>query len=194
MRDDPRNDVRHRLVWAAVSLGVAALTLVWLAPPDPGGSGPARVARGASASAYRWVADVVAGAPAWAAGLLDVATWGAVAALAVVLAVVCLGGLRRGEAGVVAGSVVAGAAATAAYLLSEALKVMIVEERACRVVALAHAVIDCPERGDWSFPSNHTVVAAGFAAGLVMLRPLLGWLVVPLAAAAGALRVIGGAH
>jgi undecaprenyl-diphosphatase len=52
----------------------------------------------------------------------------------------------------------------------------------------------CPPVGDWSFPSNHSVIAAGAAATLVLIWRTLAWAVVPLAAVMAFSRVFVGVH
>ncbi|GAA2041673.1 hypothetical protein GCM10009740_37500 [Terrabacter terrae] len=87
-----------------------------------------------------------------------------------------------------------GATATvAAYVLSEVVKGVVREARPCRAMAV-HTVAACPAANDWSWPSNHAVIAAGLATAVVALSPLWWRLVVPLALAVGVSRVLVGAH
>ncbi|NLU84177.1 phosphatase PAP2 family protein [Rhodococcus sp. HNM0569] len=84
-----------------------------------------------------------------------------------------------------------GVGVVVAYLASELVKTVVTEERPCRAeVVLA----ECPEVGDWSFPSNHTGIAFGLAAAVGILVPRLLWAALPVAALAGAARVLQGAH
>lgn len=69
------------------------------------------------------------------------------------------------------------------------------EERPCRALRTgADLVAECPAAGDWSFPSNHSTLAAGLAVGLAVLWPRLVAITLPLAGAAALLRVLVGVH
>ncbi|WP_258194601.1 phosphatase PAP2 family protein [Rhodococcus sp. OK519] len=83
-----------------------------------------------------------------------------------------------------------------AYGLSEVVKVLVSEERPCRVEL---ALADCPAAGDWSFPSNHTVIAVGLATAIVlaterMLSSLQRGLVIGSAVLIGLARILQGVH
>lgn len=83
-----------------------------------------------------------------------------------------------------------------AYALSEMVKSLVGEDRPCRTQV---ALPDCPAVGDWSFPSNHTVIAVGLATAIVLaseqaLSSLQRGLVIALAALIGAARVLQGVH
>ncbi|MGW4473457.1 phosphatase PAP2 family protein [Nonomuraea sp. NPDC004354] len=79
-----------------------------------------------------------------------------------------------------------------AYVLSEGIKLLIKEERPCRGGIATIAA--CPPVGDWSFPSNHSVLAAASAGALVLVWRRLAWLVLPLAAVMAFSRVFVGVH
>jgi undecaprenyl-diphosphatase len=81
-----------------------------------------------------------------------------------------------------------------AYGMSEALKLVVDEERPCRVVAGAEVIAHCPAMGDWSFPSNHATLAAGIGVGIALLRPRLAAIALPLAAGVALARVAAGVH
>ncbi|WP_305092469.1 phosphatase PAP2 family protein [Prescottella sp. R16] len=91
---------------------------------------------------------------------------------------------------------VGGVGVVVAYVLSEVVKAFVSEDRPCRTQV---ALPDCPAPGDWSFPSNHTVIAVGIATVIVLasekvLSALQRWLVVALAALIGLARVLQGVH
>lgn len=79
-----------------------------------------------------------------------------------------------------------------AYVSSEILKIFIMEERPCRGGVATIAA--CPPVGDWSFPSNHSVIAVGAAATLTLIWRTLAWVVFPLAAVMAFSRVFVGVH
>lgn len=83
-----------------------------------------------------------------------------------------------------------------AYALSEVVKSFVSEDRPCRVQL---TLPDCPAAGDWSFPSNHTVIAVGLATAIVlaterMLSTLQRGLVAALAVLIALARVLQGVH
>lgn len=88
---------------------------------------------------------------------------------------------------------VAALGVVAAYVLSEVVKGVVEEERPCRALRVP-TLASCPAPGDWSWPSNHATIAGGLATAVVVLAPVWWRLVVPLALAVGASRVLTGAH
>ncbi|MCO1579394.1 phosphatase PAP2 family protein [Crossiella sp. SN42] len=80
------------------------------------------------------------------------------------------------------------------YAVSEALKLVLQEERPCRAVAGAAAITHCPEVGDWSFPSNHATLAAGSAFALAFVWRRTAWWLLPLAVLMAGSRVFLGVH
>ncbi|MEU9919376.1 phosphatase PAP2 family protein [Streptomyces sp. NPDC051001] len=103
--------------------------------------------------------------------------------------------IRRKDTQGIAGSVLTGLGTVVAYAVSEAVKLVVDEERPCRALRAGVAsVAECPGVGDWSFPSNHATLAAGLAVGLAVLRPRLTAITLPLAGAAALLRVLVGVH
>lgn len=89
--------------------------------------------------------------------------------------------------------VTAGAGTVAAYLISEAVKLVVTEPRPCQTLDI-QTVLTCPASGDWSWPSNHSVLASAFATACVLAVPALGKLVAPLALVVAASRVAAGVH
>ena len=155
---------------------------VWVTLLAPGGLGnpqPELVTGGVSADVYRATLNTV---PGWLSGC-------AVAGLLALAALLAWAGRRRP-----ARLVLAGVGAVVAYLGSEAIKLVVDEERPCRALAPVDAWLPCPPVGDWSFPSNHATVAGALAAGLIMIAPRLAVLAVPLALLVAVARVAGGVH
>jgi undecaprenyl-diphosphatase len=124
-----------------------------------------------------------------------VATEGALVILGMLLVWMWAAAIRRKDPRGIVGSVLTGLGTVAAYAVSEAVKLVVDEERPCRAVRPgADPVAECPGPGDWSFPSNHATLAAGLAVGLAVLRPRLAWITLPTAGAAALLRVLVGVH
>ncbi|GGZ21886.1 phosphatase PAP2 family protein [Streptomyces nitrosporeus] len=89
--------------------------------------------------------------------------------------------------------VCAGAGVVGAYLTSELVKILVTEQRPCRTLSL-ETVLTCPAPGDWSWPSNHSVIAAAFATACLLAVPRTAWAVVPVALMIGLSRVAAGVH
>jgi membrane-associated phospholipid phosphatase len=87
----------------------------------------------------------------------------------------------------------AGAGTVAAYSASEVVKLLVAEERPCRVVDVT-TVLPCPAPGDWSWPSNHSAIAGALAVACLLVAPRLWPAVVPLALAVAGARVAAGVH
>lgn len=103
------------------------------------------------------------------------------------------GARRRGGAAMAA--VIAVPVATlVAFLINDGVKQLVEEQRPCRTLHVTTTVAPCDPVNDYAFPSNHTVIAAALAVGVVMVRPRWGWLTVPLALLMGMSRVYVGAH
>ena len=85
----------------------------------------------------------------------------------------------------------AGAGVVVAYAVSEVIKLIVQEERPCRT---APSLAECPEPGDWSFPSNHSVIAGASAMAIWALHRTFGWVAAVAALAAAASRVVVGVH
>ncbi|MFD8595802.1 phosphatase PAP2 family protein [Kitasatospora sp. NPDC059646] len=81
-----------------------------------------------------------------------------------------------------------------AYLANSVLKGMVEEVRPCQQIAGTVPLEACPAAGDWSFPSNHTVIAFAAATALWFADRRLGWIGLLAAVLMGASRVWVGAH
>jgi len=140
---------------------------------------------------YRDIIDFAQGSPAWLHTFAEVGTNAGLfvfAALFVWAWWHARGGPARNMAIVLVGPI----AVTVVYILSEIVKTLVKEERPCRGGVATIAA--CPAVGDWSFPSNHSVLAAGAAGTLVLIWRALAWAVVPLAAMMAFSRVFVGVH
>lgn len=87
----------------------------------------------------------------------------------------------------------AGVGTVAAYAASEVVKLLVAEERPCRVADVA-TVLVCPVPGDWSWPSNHSTIAGALAVACLLAAPRLWPVVVPLALVVAGARVAAGVH
>lgn len=84
-----------------------------------------------------------------------------------------------------------GGVACLSYGINLALKDGFAAVRPCHLHDIVSA---CPPAENWSFPSNHTVIAFSLMSGLIVAWPRLSWLVVPLAVLAACARVLSGDH
>ncbi|GHA96007.1 phosphatase PAP2 family protein [Streptomyces termitum] len=102
---------------------------------------------------------------------------------------------RNGSSTAMALAFLAPLATAFGYLVSEALKSLVDEERPCRAVAGAPAsLIQCPPHGDWSFPSNHAAIAGAAAVALALSWRGIALLTVPMAILMAFSRVFVGVH
>ncbi|MFJ3584883.1 phosphatase PAP2 family protein [Streptomyces sp. NPDC090127] len=102
---------------------------------------------------------------------------------------------RSAPSGAMALALLAPLATAFGYVVSEALKSVVDEERPCRAVVGAPAsLVPCPPTGDWSFPSNHAAIAGAAAVALALSWRGPGWLTVPMALLMAFSRVFVGVH
>lgn len=140
---------------------------------------------------YRNIVDFAMTTPGWLHTLAEVGTDAGLFLFAALFVVAFLRAWRRPArdlALVIAGPV----GIVIAYVLSEVLKTFIREDRPCR--GGIATLVACPPLDDWSFPSNHSVIAAGAAATLVLVWRALAWTVLPLAVLMAFSRVFVGVH
>ncbi|MFI6644511.1 phosphatase PAP2 family protein [Streptomyces sp. NPDC050504] len=147
-----------------------------------------------STELYRDTTDFARSAPTWVQHLAEIWTEAGLLLFGV-LFVACWWRARGGDARAMALAALAPLLTAVAYVGSEALKSVVDEDRPCRAVADAAApLVACPPVGDWSFPSNHATIAGAAAVALLLVRPRLGWLTVPMALLMGFSRVFVGVH
>lgn len=85
-------------------------------------------------------------------------------------------------------------AVVVAYLANDVIKSIFDEARPCQVITSPTTLQPCPGVGDWSFPSNHSAIAAAAAAAIFMIDRRLGALAILLALVMGFSRIWIGAH
>ncbi|MFI7639961.1 phosphatase PAP2 family protein [Nonomuraea sp. NPDC049400] len=140
---------------------------------------------------YRDIVDFAMTTPGWLHTLAEVGTD---AGLFLFVALFAVAAFRawRGPARDLALVIAGPAGVVFAYVVSEVLKTIVREDRPCR--GGITTLVTCPPTDDWSFPSNHSVIAAGAAATLVLAWRALAWAVLPLAAVMAFSRVFVGVH
>ncbi|MGO4663950.1 phosphatase PAP2 family protein [Terrabacter sp. 2TAF16] len=182
-RDDSAMDVRRRFggepatgVLSTVVVVVVVVALLF-------------VVRDA---AYRATASGAVALPSVVGGVFEVVGELGIIVLAGVAVVLTWRARSRGLEHLTV-AVVAAVSTVAAYVLSEVVKGFVREERPCRTLSV-RTVASCPAAGDWSWPSNHATIAGALATAVVVMAPVWWRLVVPLALAVGASRVLTGAH
>jgi len=186
-----RYDGVRRVLGSIGVLIAGAVVVLMLYPGGLGTTVPVRVTSGESASVFRALNEAVAEAPSWVGSLVDLAGDGLLLVLGLLLVWTAL---RYRDARTLAGVLLTGVGTAVAYGMSEALKLVVDEDRPCRVVSGAEVIAHCPAMGDWSFPSNHATLAAGLAVGIALLRLRLAVVAFPLAAAVTLARVAAGVH
>jgi len=144
-----------------------------------------------SAELYLLITRFAQSTPEWVHSFADVGTD---AGLLVFAALFAWNGWRSRGTPEHRLALVAPLAVIGAYLVSEAVKSLIQEDRPCRAVAGASPIAECPSVDDWSFPSNHATIAASCAIVLTVVWTRLAPLVIPLAVLMAFSRVFVGVH
>ncbi|WP_327745273.1 phosphatase PAP2 family protein [Streptomyces europaeiscabiei] len=142
---------------------------------------------------YRDITEFAADTPSWFQHLAELGTEGGI----LILLALFLGAwwrARRGSDRVMTLALLAPVATGVAYFLSEILKTWVQEERPCRAVPGASPIAECPEPGDWSFPSNHSAIAAGAAFTLFLVWRTAFWFALPVAVLTALSRSFLGVH
>ncbi|MBM7810298.1 phosphatase PAP2 family protein [Saccharothrix algeriensis] len=153
-----------------------------------------RIRAGSGSGLYDGITGFAGAAPGWLRGLFTLYTEVGLLIFGALFLVVWWRARRGGDPGAVAPTLLAPVATVVAYVVSELLKTVFDAERPCRGLPAGATVVTCPEVGDWSFPSNHSTIAAAAAVGLILVsRGLAPW-VVGLAVAMAFSRVFVGAH
>lgn len=124
-----------------------------------------------------------------------VSTWSAFGlALFAVLMVMAWWRARRADAPMMARALAVPLVVVAVYGVDMVVKSLVREERPCRSLPGSFTLESCPASGDWSFPSNHSVIAFSAAAALWLVDRRLGAVAALAAVAMAASRVWVGVH
>ncbi|MFX0593233.1 phosphatase PAP2 family protein [Melissospora conviva] len=143
---------------------------------------------------YRDIVDWANSTPEWVQWSMGHFTELSIVLLALFFVVAAWPYLGRGAPGW-ARIGAAGIGVVIAYAASEGLKVIVDQERPCRVFADAVIVAsECPPTGDWSFPSNHSTIAGALAAAVFLLSRRLGWIALLIGMLSAFSRVFVGVH
>jgi membrane-associated phospholipid phosphatase len=192
MRDRLPSPPRHWPLAVAALILAAGILAVF---------GPSEVATnpvfGASTSLYRQIDAVTSTWPSEMGTLTELAAEALLFALAAMLAAALWWG--RADTHALAVGLAGGAGAAGSALATLAVKSVVTEERPCTAVPGVHALAECPPMGDWSFPSNHSGIAAALATAVVLASYAARrvWLCVLAAVSAvvvAMLRVVSGVH
>jgi membrane-associated phospholipid phosphatase len=140
---------------------------------------------------YREIVDFALTTPAWLHTLAEVGTDAGLFVFAALFAA-CWWRARNAPARDLAIALAGPAGVVCAYVVSEVVKTFVKEGRPCRGGIATIAA--CPPSTDWSFPSNHSVIAGGAAGALILAWRALAWVVLPLAAVMAFSRVFVGVH
>lgn len=101
---------------------------------------------------------------------------------------------RRADAAAMTAALAVPVAAFAAYLINDGVKWVVAERRPCLAYPNAFLLEKCLPATDYSFPSNHVVVAAAMTAALLLINRRLGVLAAVATVIMGLSRVYVGAH
>ncbi|MEC3978506.1 phosphatase PAP2 family protein [Amycolatopsis sp. H20-H5] len=109
-------------------------------------------------------------------------------------ALVILWHLRREGSETLARALWVPAAVVVAYAVDSGIKQLVAEPRPCQAIPSAATVLPCDAPGDYSFPSNHTVIFAAFTAAVFLLNRRWGVLAAVVTLLMAATRLYVGAH
>jgi membrane-associated phospholipid phosphatase len=143
-------------------------------------------------SLYTWFTNQANSTPHWLDDVVSFwATWGL--AFFALLMIACWWQARRGNPAVMAQALSVPVAVVLAYVVNDVVKSIFNEVRPCQVIP-THTLQPCPGPTDWSFPSNHSAIAAAAAIALLLIDRRLGAIAVPAALFMGFARIWVGAH
>jgi membrane-associated phospholipid phosphatase len=130
----------------------------------------------------------------WLQPIMTAYTTLGIAALCALVVLAWWTARRHGDLGAMAAVAWTGCATVIAIAASAGLKQTFTETRPCLAIAHVTTVVACPGPTDYSFPSNHTTVAAALAAGVWLVNRRLGLIAIAAALLEGFSRVYLGQH
>jgi undecaprenyl-diphosphatase len=143
-------------------------------------------------SAYTYVVDLAQDSPSWLDSLVSAwATYGL--GLFAVLMLLGWWQARRVSARAALMALAAPVIVVVAYAVNSVFKLLVREDRPCQSLHVK-TLEACPAPGDWSFPSNHAVIATAAAVALLFVSRRLGTVAVVAACMLAASRVWVGVH
>ncbi|WP_328690096.1 phosphatase PAP2 family protein [Streptomyces phaeochromogenes] len=143
-------------------------------------------------SAYTDVVELAHRSPGWLDDMVSAWSTYGLAVFAALMAVAWWRARRVSPAAAVTALAVP-VIVVAAYGVNDVLKLLVREDRPCQSLHVI-TLEACPAPGDWSFPSNHTAIAAAAAMALLFVSRRLGAVAAVAACAMAASRVWVGAH
>jgi membrane-associated phospholipid phosphatase len=142
---------------------------------------------------YHWFITRAADSPHWFDQLISFyASYGL--GLFALLMVAGWWRARSGGATAMATALAVPVAVVAAFVANDIVKSVFDEVRPCQVITAPATLQPCPGAGDWSFPSNHSAIAAASAVALWLLDRRLGVIAALAALVMGFARIWVGAH
>ncbi|MET8701796.1 phosphatase PAP2 family protein [Kitasatospora sp. NPDC004723] len=142
---------------------------------------------------YRRVVGWADAAPHWFNQLVEV--WSLVGLGLFALLMLAAWWRARGSAAAVQARVLASPLiVVVAYAVNSGFKGLVEEVRPCDQLHVRNTLETCPGAGDWSFPSNHTVIAVAAAVALWFADRRIGAVAAVAAVLMGASRVWVGVH
>ena len=143
---------------------------------------------------YHWFITQAAAAPHWFDDLVSFYASYGLGVFALLMVAGWWQARRSGSATAMAAALAVPVAVVVAYAANDLVKSIFDEARPCQVITSPATVQPCPGIGDWSFPSNHSAVAAASAAALWLLSNRLGAIAALFALVMGFARIWVGAH
>jgi membrane-associated phospholipid phosphatase len=143
---------------------------------------------------YHWFITRAADAPHWFDDLVSGYASFGLGVFALLMLVGWWRARQSGSAAAMAAALAVPVAVVLAFVANDLVKSVFTEARPCQVITSPLTLQPCPGPGDWSFPSNHSAIAAAAAAALWLVSRRLGAVAALFALAMGFARVWVGAH
>lgn len=130
----------------------------------------------------------------WLQPLMTAYTTGGVLVLCVLLVLTWWNARRRADLAAMTAIAWAGTGTLICVVAAAVLKQLFAETRPCLAISHVTTVQPCPGLSDYSFPSNHTTLAAALAAGIWLASRRIGLIAAVLTLLEGFSRVYLGQH